>query len=798
MAWHSGKILRIRWQDPSTSKYILSLDIQGEIVAVVGTIHQEVVVGDTLGFCAGWVSHPKYGTQLEITRAPALPPTENPDHIQNLLEQDGVSSKVLTALRKYAEKQKTPFKDLIASSKDMQKVPGVGLLSAQLIQDRWRAIVAIEQSLEFLIQLGISGQKLGMIRHAFGNAVEEVLSEDPWQLLRIPGIDFPMVDKIALKLRLDPKDPKRAAAAILQSVDSARGHGHLYTISREVAGQVNLLTPDLADASMIAASLKQAHQEGDLVIDRDTRKGTLAIYSPWCFEVEEASAKMLRDRVLHPPDLESQRIYAEGLASTGPGAQDALDKYITGEGNLQEVASAALSEWQKNNADIIQLDVDQRQGAINALCEPVSIITGLPGTGKTTLLQSVVRVLLGAGIAPLLIAPTGMAAKRMEAATKAPASTIHRAFGAQKPQDSSEGGEATYVGVTMTAGASVPEDISRVWGHGPHIPHGAQVVIMDEASMLDQHLLWRCLGATLPSCRFIFVGDAAQLPSVGPGDVLRQMINSKTIPVVNLTKIFRQDEAGDIVQAAHSIHAGIDPKIKSQGEFTLLEASSEEEALEAIKRIVGKLWRHSQKDGLHALSFQVISPRHKGLVGVTNLNSELRELINPREPGTQEVHIRDAVIREGDRVTIVKNDYQKGIFNGDVGKVLRINRREKEVTVKVHGAPSTYVVFPLNTVGKWLRLAYAVTVHRAQGQEFDVVVMPLVNGFHRQLQRNLIYTAITRAREKVILVGHRSALTRAVHSEGSDVRRTLFADRLQKFFREAEKGSPRIDKGEEE
>lgn len=782
MAWFSGKIISIRWEDPLKSWYVLRMMLPppDNEVAVVGTIHQDVEPGDFLGFTAHWVVNPKHGHQLEIEQAPALPPAENAEYITKCLAQEGISPKVLRALRKYAEKEGLKFGHLIRDPDRMSNIPGVGLISAQLIKDRWQSIVALHQTLVYLTQLGITSSQISAIRRVFGNDVEAVLAEDPWQLVRAIRIDFHTADVIAQKIGLDLTSPLRARAAVSYGVEAARGHGHLYTLGRDIVHEVAKLAPDLGSAETVTKTLKTQHNEGELVIDRKTRPGTLAIYEPWCWEVEEESARLLIERFHTSPDPEGLEVYAEGLSSTGPKTAKAYKSFCEGEATLREVATAAVLERQENPHNTVQLGDDQIQGAINALCEPVSIITGLPGTGKTFLLKTVVRLLLDAGVCPLLIAPTGMAAKRMEAATGAPAATIHRAFQAQKPPEEDTGREASYIGVLNTGG-TVPDDISRIWGNGPHELHDARVVLLDEASMLDQHLLWRVLGATQATCRLVFVGDAAQLPSVGPGDVLRQTITSGVIPVVNLTKIFRQDEAGDIVRAAHDIHGGEVPTYDQQGEFTLLGVAQERDALQAIKKIVGRLWTRSQK-GQDTPSFQVISPRHKGVVGVTNLNATLRELINPPQEGVNEVQVKDAVIREGDRITVVKNDYTRGVFNGDVGKVVRIDRNRKEISVKIHGSPPTYVIFPLSEVSRWLRLAYAVTVHRAQGQEFDMVVMPLVRSFHHQLQRNLLYTAVTRAKEKVVLIGHRKALARAVYSDGDEKRRTLFADRLKKYF----------------
>jgi len=395
---------------------------------------------------------------------------------------------------------------------------------------------------------------------------------------------------------------------------------------------------------------------------------------------------------------------------------------------------------------------------------------------NTTLLRIVVKVLQDAGVPFLLVAPTGIAAKRITAVTGAEASTIHRAFGARGAR-SEDGRESTYAGIVGDAVSTVDADGSdEYWSFSTMRPHPARVVVVDESSMMDQHLLFRLLSCTVSSCRLVFVGDAAQLPSVGPGNVLRDLVDSERFPVVNLREIFRQDEASDIVIAAHAINGGTVPSFKDGSrDFTFVEVRDEAQVLEMVVGTVEKLYARRT-------NFQVLSPRHKGTLGVTNLNLRIRELLNPKTPGLREMRLGSETVREGDRVMVSKNNYRYEIFNGDVGKVTRLDERSKSVSVKIHGPPVMQVEMPFRDAPEHLRLAYCVTIHKSQGQEYDVILMPWVGGFHHQLQRNLIYTAITRARKKVILVGHPEALEKAVRNSKIDTRNTLFPDRLRAFL----------------
>ena len=391
---------------------------------------------------------------------------------------------------------------------------------------------------------------------------------------------------------------------------------------------------------------------------------------------------------------------------------------------------------------------------------------------NTTSLRAAVRILQDASVPFLLCAPTGIAAKNLSALTGAPASTIHRAFAAKGSSDDRRA--RTYAGVTgNTNRAAVGVDGGEGWGYGPDNPHPADVVIIDEASMVDQHLLFRLLDCTKPDARLVFVGDYEQLPSVGPGNVLRDLIASKLFPTVKLTQVFRQDDTSGIVYAAHSMVKGEVPE--PDKDFLLLPIRDEEEVLAIILKIATKFYAAGA-------NFQILSPKHQGTVGVTNLNARLRELLNPAAPGLAEMRLGKETVREGDRIMVIKNDYKLGVFNGDVGKVSRVDRVTKIVQIQVFGEPPLLVDIEFKDVPKLLVLAYACTVHKAQGLEYDRIVMPLVRGFYHQLQRNLLYTAITRAKKQVVLVGHYEALATAVHNAKQDERATLFLDRLVRGF----------------
>jgi exodeoxyribonuclease V alpha subunit len=520
---------------------------------------------------------------------------------------------------------------------------------------------------------------------------------------------------------------------------------------------------------IIAKALAALHKKGLLVIDKKTRPGTTAVYEPWSHLMEKEAAELLVERVkiaqLLPGEDRTVR-YLKDLGSVGPLTEKAA-KSGRKKGRLERVVRVAIEEW-GSQARLV-LSEPQKDGIFNALTAPVSVLAGLPGTGKTTSLRAAVRILQDASVPFLLCAPTGIAAKNLSALTGATASTIHRAFSAKGISDNKRA--RTYAGVTgASSRAGIGGPGGTEWGYSQDNPHPADVIIIDEASMVDQHLIFRLLDCTKPDARLVFVGDYAQLPSVGPGNVLRDLIASALFPTIKLTQIFRQDDTSGIVYAAHAMHNGEVPE--TDKDFRLFSIRDEDEVLEAILKIAEKFYANR-------VNFQILSPKHKGTVGVTNLNARLRELLNPAAPGLAEMKLGRETVREGDRIMVIKNNYKLNIYNGDVGNVSRVDRAKKEVEIKIFGEPPLFVRITFKEVPKLLVLAYACTVHKSQGLEYDRIVMPLVRGFHHQLQRNLLYTAITRAKKQVILLGHHEALVTAVHNAKEDERATLFLDRLR-------------------
>ena len=739
-----------------------------QTVSVKGNVPGLVVKpGTWFGFKAKWIKHEKHGPQLDIKEAPVIRKW-NVEIASALLQSHGIGERTLWVLRER-------LGDALVGMLDNRDVEGlaacVGKDTAEYVLERWAVGKTYFKTLEFLNKVGIPRNKIAQVWVKFAGDAEKILSTDPWSLVQIDGITFRQADEVAQRLGLDLESEERLRGAVLHIIKTQKGMGHLYMSSGQVATEVPRMMPD-ATLEAIGRCLAALHKQGALVIDRKTKPGLTALYDPWLHEMEVLGAKLLQERVEKASyDKRTKRYkeYIKGLRGVGNRAHD-----MPKTASLHEIAAAALEDWSAGSR--MDLTKDQLQGALNALTEPVSVLTGLPGTGKSTSLRSVVQVLRDAEIPFLLVAPTGIAAKRLTSLTGAPAATIHRAFGA-KGWDVGGEREATYAGIVGESASLESSDGSGEQWRCSVEPHPAEVVVIDESSMIDQHLLYRLMECTKPDTRMVFVGDAAQLPSVGPGNVLRDLISSDLFPMVNLVDIFRQEETSDIVMAAHAVFSGGIPETgrDSSSDFILVETTEEEHALDLVLKLAEKLYKGGK-------FFQVMSPRHAGTLGVTNLNSRLRELLNPKQPGVQEMRLGSEVVREDDRVMVVKNKYNLGVFNGDFGKVARLDRRNRKVDLKIHGVVPVQVEFDLKDASACLRLAYCVTVHKMQGQESDTIIMPLVKSFQHQLQRNLLYTAITRARTRVILVGHHEALVRAVHNNRPDIRNTLFLERLEAAF----------------
>jgi exodeoxyribonuclease V alpha subunit len=574
----------------------------------------------------------------------------------------------------------------------------------------WRNARTLSELAMFLQSYDLSNS-VKDIYARFGHDVIEIISKNPYHLLAVEGFTFDKADRIATRLGIPRDDPRRVEGAVLWLLRVQAQQGHLYVRRGDLPTYLNeLLQTDQVDP-----------------FDIDNLYGAL-----------QAAVTSLEERKMVSVDP-NVGVYLPDLYLYERGACDKLAKFLT-PSDLRIDLDVFLAEYQQGNQ--IELSEAQREAVRKLVEHRVLVLTGLPGTGKTSLIRALVSVFKRSGLSFALMAPTGIAAKRLAFVTGAEAKTIHRTFGFN--------------------GAS--------WGYygGNKLSVGA--VILDEASMIDQELFYRVLDALHPNTMIVLVGDDAQLPSVAPGNVMRELLSCPQVPNVRLTQIFRQASTSGIVMASHKIHQGKSPLVNVpnlDSEFQFIPIGDEEKIVAFIVEAAAKL------KGRDA-NFQVLSPKYEGGVGVNLLNERLKERLNPSS-SKREWKLGSSLIREGDRLMVIKNDYLLNIYNGDMGKLKSIEGDHLVVTIHGIGVGSmdTQVKIPKASASRLLKLAYAITVHKSQGSEFDTILLPITRSQGRMLQRNLFYTAVTRARKKVWLLGDSEAVLRAIDNDQVVQRNTV-------------------------
>ena len=716
-------VLRLRPESGAGSHGVHASSLTREgFVTVVGNL-PELTPGEHLRLEGRWDKHPKHGSQFKAEVCEQTLPATIAG-IQSYLGSGMIKGIGPKLAERIVGKFKEDTLEVIEHQTErLLQVPGIGMDRLQRIASAWEEQKQVKEIMIFLQGHGVSTNLAVKIYKTYGDTALETVQKNPYQLERdIYGVGFKTADRIAQALGLPAEHPSRIEAGIVFALNEMIEDGHVYAPREMLASRaVELLN---VPSELIAPALDQLAQD-DRIRAEMVPAGD-----------EDAAGKKVGEA---RADYKLPVIYLTPLFFGEKGIADRLKK-------LARVKPAPLPT-NIPQASTEDLSTEQRSALQMALTHPVSVLTGGPGTGKTTCLKALITTLEGAGKRVALASPTGRAAKQLSEATGRPARTIHRLL-----------------------------EYSPVDGfkHNEENPIAADFLVVDEASMLDLLLTYNLLKALRPGMQLLFVGDVDQLPAVGAGDVLRDLIDSALIPVTRLKVIFRQAADSQIITNAHLINQGKLPIFtKESADFFLFPAEEAEAAADWIVQVVSE--RIPQKFGFEPVrDIQVLSPLYRGPAGVTLLNQRLQEKLNPPASSKPERQLYGTLFRLGDKVMQTQNNYDKDVYNGDIGLVHSINLIDQILTVDFEGRTVTYDWSEADQ----LSLAYVISVHKAQGSEFPAIVMPIVTQHYMMLQRNLLYTAITRARKLCVLTGSRKAISIAVHNNKVTQRFTALEWRL--------------------
>lgn len=670
-------------------------------------------IGENISLSGKWIEHYRFGRQFDAVMCSVMQPTSLAG-IERFLASGAIKGVgKVTAANIVAHFGEATLEIISSSPEQLAQVKGISARKAADIGAAYAELSEMRELMLFLESHGVSGSYAAKLQAVYGNTAIVRIKENPYSLANdISGIGFKTADRIALSMGIEKDSKDRIVAGLSYALTQAAAAGHT-CVPEEI------LVKETVRFLMVESSCVQ-DVFNDL-LDRDLLRteelsGMRLIYPEYLYRAEVGVAKKLlelRDNV-RP----------------------------IGRVNVEQI----IAEWEREAA--ISLAEAQKESIYASLKHGVFVLTGGPGTGKTTVVKGILNVLEKAGCRILLAAPTGRASRRLSESSGHPAVTVHRLLEYQ------------------------PNSSGFNFGKDEDEPLDAEAIIIDEASMLDINLMYNLLKAVPLGCRLILVGDVDQLPSVGPGSVLKDIIRSGKMPVVRLDNVFRQAQVSPIVVNAHKINHGQMPEFAADSDFSLTEFNDDNEAADFVARTYALMaaasdWR----------SVQVLTPMHKNPCGVQNLNKLLQQYINPPSSNKAEVTVMGNVFRVGDKVMQIRNNYEKDVFNGDIGRIIRIDG--KNITVaypeRMEGDFVTYAQGETEE----LQLAYAMSVHKSQGSEYPCVILVMVPSHYIMLQRNLLYTAITRAKENVILVGSRSAVRTAVENDKTRRRYSLLAERLQ-------------------
>ena len=690
--------------DGSFSVFRLRLDGQGKCTAT--TRGAAPLVGQEVHLSGRWITHPRFGRQFEVMRMRVSAPT-SAHGIERFLASGAIDGIGPAMARRIVELFGAEALQIIERSPQrLMEISGIGPKTAEKIAASYLRQSELRDIMLWLEEHGVTGAYAARIFKAYGSLAVKVMETAPYRLAQeIEGIGFLTADTIAVAAGWEKNSTERIAAGLVYELSQISGSGHCCIpeglLADRAAQRLGVVRSEVMEVLSREVKMSRLYAADEM--------GERLIYAPHLYKAEEQTAHLL---------LTLKR-RAEHI-------------------HIHDVG-ALVEAWEK--AHTVTLAAAQREAVAASLSHGVLVLTGGPGTGKTTVIRSIIDILSAQGLEILLAAPTGRAAKRLAEATGHAAATVHRMLEAQGREDGA-----------MRFARDAQTQLE------------ADVIIIDEVSMMDILLMQHLLTAVLPGAHVILVGDVDQLPAVGPGAVLKDILRAGVIPSVRLTEIFRQNSRGTIVLNAHAINAGRIPSFTEE-DFTFIPAASSEDAAARIVSIC----THLMQEDRSLMEVQVLSPMRREACGVDLLNRRLQAALNPPARDQSDT----AGFRLGDKVMQTRNDYTKNVFNGDIGRIVWMDTEQLVVCY----AEDTEVSYTREEFAA-LTLAYAMSVHKSQGSEYDIVILPLVRAHHIMLQRNLLYTAVTRAKKCVILVGDRTALFTAVSNDRMRRRYTLLAERL--------------------
>jgi exodeoxyribonuclease V alpha subunit len=716
-----GEVVAVSYESETTGFRVLraTFDDEPGLHTIVGVV-PPAPPGSRIRATGKWVNDPKRGPQLKAEALLVIAPSTLAG-----VERFLGSGLVPGVGEAFAKRIVETFGDetlhvLDQAPERLREVPGLGAKRVEQIQSAWEHHRVVGAIMIFLQSHGASPALAMRIFKRFGNRAIAVVSASPYRLaLDVWGVGFKTADRIASSLGIAKNAPERAQAGVLHVLHERSQKGHVYEERSSLAlFAASMLEIDESDASRAIDDLAQAKL---VVLDTlPTEHGT-AVYLPNLFEAEVRVAENLAGLV---------RAKTLGL-------------------QMEDAAEQAVRAFEVQTT--VTLAPAQRQAIEAAAREKVVVVTGGPGVGKTTIVRCLLSLFDRAKLGARLAAPTGRAAKRMSEATGREAVTIHRLLEF--------------------------DPRTRTFGRTEENPIDASVVILDETSMVDLELMDAVVRALPRETRLLLVGDVDQLPSVGPGAMLRDIIDSGVVPTVRLTTIFRQAEGSLIVENAHKINAGFLPTSAEgkSGEFYIVDRKGDDAAADGLLELVTK--RIPQRFGLHpARDVQVLTPMHRGATGTILLNERLQQALNPEGPS---VKVGQRLFRLGDKVMQLKNDYEREVYNGDVGFIVSISEESRSLRVQFDERNVIYQETDLEE----LVLAYATSIHKSQGSEYAAVVIPLTMNHFVMLSRNLLYTAVTRGKRLVVIVGDPRAIGLALAEVRREVRASGLAHRLALLLR---------------